>query len=307
MLNIIFKLVIKGDFRMEKVINDFIGELTLDKRLSKNTLESYSRDIKQFLQYLKENSIDFKNVKKTNIIAYILYLQKERKAVSSISRSLASIRAFYRVLVKNHIITYDPTLNLESPKIEKKMPQILSISEVEQLLSLPDVSEPKGARDKAMLEVLYATGIRVTELVNLDVGDVNLDLGYIKCNGNKERIIPIGKIALNALKVYINNFRKEFVKDESEKALFLNFHGERMTRQGFWKIIKHYATKANIEKEITPHTLRHSFAAHLIENGADLKSVQQMLGHSDISTTQIYAEMIKTRISDVYKKTHPRA
>lgn len=292
---------------MDKVINDFLGELTHDKRLSKNTLESYSRDIRQFLTYLIENNIDFKNVKKTNIIAYILYLQKESRAVSSISRSLASIRAFYRVLVKNHIITYDPTLDLESPKIEKKMPQILSISEVENLLSIIDVSEPKGARDKAMLEVLYATGIRVTELVNLEVSDVNLEVGYIKCNGSKERIIPIGKIAIDSLENYLNNYRSCFVKNEEEKSLFLNFHGEKMTRQGFWKIIKYYAAAANIDKEITPHTLRHSFAAHLIENGADLKSVQQMLGHSDISTTQIYAEMIKNRIGDVYKKTHPRA
>ncbi|SKA82115.1 integrase/recombinase XerD [Caloramator quimbayensis] len=292
---------------MDKVINDFLGELTHDKRLSKNTLESYSRDIRQFLTYLNENNIDFKNVKKTNIIAYILYLQKECRAVSSISRSLASIRAFYRVLIKNHIVTYDPTLDLESPKIEKKMPQILSISEVENLLSIIDVSEPKGARDKAMLEVLYATGIRVTELVNLEVSDVNLEVGYIKCNGNKERIIPIGKIAIDSLGNYLNNHRSYFVKNEEEKSLFLNFHGEKMTRQGFWKIIKYYAALADIDKEITPHTLRHSFAAHLIENGADLKSVQQMLGHSDISTTQIYAEMIKNRIGDVYKKTHPRA
>ncbi|MCX7884411.1 MAG: site-specific tyrosine recombinase XerD [Caloramator sp.] len=292
---------------MDKVINDFLEELTHDKRLSKNTIDSYSRDIRQFLTYLSENNIDFKNVKKTNIIAYIIYLQKECRAVSSISRSLASIRAFYRVLIRNHIITYDPTLDLESPKIEKKMPQILSISEVERLLSIPDVTEPKGARDKAMLEVLYATGIRVTELVNLEVFDVNLEVGYIKCNGNKERIIPIGKIAIDSLKNYLNNHRSYFVKNKEEKSLFLNFHGEKMTRQGFWKIIKYYAALADIDKEITPHTLRHSFAAHLIENGADLKSVQQMLGHSDISTTQIYAEMIKNRIGDVYKKTHPRA
>lgn len=292
---------------MDKVINDFLQELTIDKKLSKNTLDSYSRDIKQFLNFLKENNIDFRNVKKTNVIAYILYLQKESRAVTSISRSLASIRAFYRILLRNHIITYDPTLDLESPKVEKKVPQILTISEVESLLCMPNMSEPKGARDKAMLEVLYATGIRVTELVNLEVDDVNLEVGYIKCNGNKERVIPIGKIAIEALDNYLKNYRHCFVKKEEERALFLNFHGEKMTRQGFWKIIKHYSALANIDKEITPHTLRHSFAAHLIENGADLKSVQQMLGHSDISTTQIYAEMIKNRIGDVYKKTHPRA
>lgn len=292
---------------MDKVIGDFIGNLTSNKNLSKNTIESYTRDVKQFLTYLSENNLDFKNVKRTNIIAYILYLQKQGKATSSISRSLASVRAFYHVLIKNRIIVNDPTLNLETPKIEKKTPQILSIEEVEKLLVLPQSIDPKGARDKAMLEVLYATGIRVTELVSLNVEDVNLELGYIKCNGNKERIIPIGRIALESLNVYLKEFRKKFLKNREERALFLNFHGERITRQGFWKIVKNYAALAGIEKEITPHTLRHSFAAHLIENGADLKSVQQMLGHSDLSTTQIYAEMVKNRISDVYKKSHPRA
>ncbi|EYE87448.1 tyrosine recombinase XerD [Fervidicella metallireducens AeB] len=292
---------------MDKVIGDFIGNLTSNKNLSKNTIESYTRDIKQFLTYLSENNLDFKNVKRTNIIAYILYLQKQGKATSSISRSLASVRSFYHVLIRNRIIVNDPTLNLETPKIEKKTPQILSIEEVEKILALPKSIDAKGARDKAMLEVLYATGIRVTELVSLNVEDVNLELGYIKCNGNKERIIPIGRIALESLNVYLKEFRKKFLKNRDERALFLNFHGERITRQGFWKIVKNYAALAGIEKEITPHTLRHSFAAHLIENGADLKSVQQMLGHSDLSTTQIYAEMVKNRISDVYKKSHPRA
>lgn len=292
---------------MNKVLEDFIEELKSDKRLSENTLESYSRDIRQFLSYLADNGIDFRSVKKTNIIAYMLYLQKEGKATSSISRSIASLRAFYRMLIKNHIVIHDPTIDLESPKTEKKIPQILSIEEVEKLLSLPQDNDPKGIRDKAMLEVLYATGIRVTELINLDKGDVNLDLGYIKCNGTKERIIPVGKLALRVLETYLSSFRDSFVRNDNENALFLNFHGDRMTRQGFWKIIKHYASLAGVEKDITPHTLRHSFAAHLIENGADLKSVQQMLGHSDISTTQVYAEMVKTRISDVYKKSHPRA
>jgi integrase/recombinase XerD len=292
---------------MNKVLEDFIEELKSDKKLSENTLESYSRDIRQFLLYLADNGIDFRSIKKTNLIAYMLYLQKEGKATSSISRGIASIRAFYRMLIKNHIVIHDPTTDLESPKTEKKIPQVLTIEEVEKLLSLPEEHDHKGVRDKAMLEVLYATGIRVTELINLDMEDVNLDLGYIKCNGNKERIIPVGKLALRVLEVYLSSFRDSFVRNKEERALFLNFHGDRMTRQGFWKIIKHYASLAGIEKDITPHTLRHSFASHLIENGADLKSVQQMLGHSDISTTQVYAEMVKTRISDVYKKSHPRA
>ncbi len=292
---------------MDEVIRSFVEELKSEKKLSKNTLESYARDIKQFLVFLHDNNIDFKNVKKANVISYVIYLQKEGKAVASISRSLASIRAFYHILVKNRIVLFDPTLDLESPRIEKKVPQILSIEEVEKLLSLPNSSDTKGARDKAMLEILYATGIRVSELISLNVEDVNTDLGCIKCNGTKERIIPAGKIALGALENYLKNYRAIFQKGKKDNALFLNFHGERMTRQGFWKIVKYYASLAKIEKEITPHTLRHSFAAHLIENGADLKSVQQMLGHSDISTTQVYADMIRTRISDVYRKSHPRA
>lgn len=292
---------------MDEVVRSFIDELKSDKKLSKNTLESYARDIKQFLTFLHTNNIDFKSVKKANVISYVIYLQKEGKAVASISRCLASIRAFYHILVKNRIVSYDPTLDLESPRIEKKTPQILTIDEVEKFLSLPSGSDTKGVRDKAMLELLYATGIRVSELISLNIDDINIDLGCIKCNGTKERIIPVGKIAIAALENYLKNYRKILQKGKNDNALFLNFHGERMTRQGFWKIVKYYASIAKIEKEITPHTLRHSFAAHLIENGADLKSVQQMLGHSDISTTQVYAEMIKMRISDVYRKSHPRA
>lgn len=292
---------------MDVVVNKYIKELETEKKLSKNTLESYSRDVRQFLEFLKENDIDFKNVKKANIISYTLYLQKQGKAVSSISRSLASIRSFYHVLVKNNMVKSMPTMDIESPKIEKKIPEILTVKEVESLLSIPKADSYKGARDKAMLELLYASGIRVTELISLNLDDVNLELAYIKCNGTKERIIPVGKIALDSIALYIKSFRMEFHRQKNKEALFLNFHGERLTRQGFWKIIKYYSQIAGIKKEITPHTLRHSFAAHLIQNGADLKSVQQMLGHSDISTTQIYADMVKNRISDVYKKSHPRA
>lgn len=307
MLNSLDYLVNKGDLYMDNIVMEFIEDLKAEKKLSSNTLESYGRDIRQFMAYLDENEINYKNVKKANIIAYIIKLQKEGKATSSILRGIASIRAFYHMLLKEHAITFDPTVNLESPKIEKKIPEILTIQEVDRLLAMPELTTPKGARDRAMLEVLYASGIRVTELMNLKLEDVNLELGYIRCSGTKERIIPIGKVALNVLEVYINNYRQYFAKGKNDDTLFLNFHGQKMTRQGFWKIIKYYATMAEIDKEITPHTLRHSFAAHLIENGADLKSVQQMLGHSDISTTQIYAEMVKTRISDVYKKYHPRA
>jgi integrase/recombinase XerD len=292
---------------MDRVLIDFIDDLKIERKLSENTLESYKRDVKQYLKYLEDNEIEYKSVKKSHIISYIFYLQKENKATSSISRSLASIRAFYRILLKNRVIVYDPTINLESPKIEKKMPSILTIDEIDKLLAVPDPEEYKGARDKAMLEILYATGIKVTELINLNVCDINLDLGYVKCCGTRERIVPIGKMAIKSLESYISDYRDHFLKHKKEQALFINFHGQRMTRQGFWKIIKFYASQADIDKEINPYTLRHSFAAHLIENGADLKSVQQMLGHTDISTTQIYAELIKNRISDVYKKSHPRA
>lgn len=292
---------------MSQILDDFVDDLTNNKKLSENTIESYSRDIKQYLSYLEENNIDFKGAKRGNIIAYILYLKKENKAPSSISRSIASIRSFYHFLLKSNIVNYDPTIDLESPKVEKKMPEILTIGEVEKLLSIPITNNFKGSRDKAMLELLYATGVRVTELVNLNIDDVNLNLGFVKLNGTKERVVPIGRMAQKAVNVYINEYRQEFLKDKESNVLFLNFHGQKMTRQGFWKIIKSYAKEAGIEKKITPYTLRHSFAAHLIENGADLKSLQQMLGHADISTTQIYAEMVKTRISDVYRKTHPRA
>jgi integrase/recombinase XerD len=297
----------EGVSGMENVVSSFIDDLRTSKNLSQNTLDSYTRDIRQFLSYLKDTGLDFKLVKRTNVIAYILFLQKQNRATSSILRSIASIRAFYHVLIKNGVMEYDPTLNLEAPKMDKKPPRILSIEEVDKLLSIPDCSNAKGIRDKAMLEVIYATGIRESELVSLNLDDANLKLGCIKCNGSKERIIPLGKSAIDSLNLYIDKSRPVLLKNRVDDSLFLNFHGERMTRQGFWKIIKYYASQAGIQTEITPHTLRHSFASHLIENGADLKSVQQMLGHSDISTTQIYAEMVKKRISDVYKRYHPRA
>ncbi|MBZ4662387.1 MAG: xerD [Caloramator sp.] len=292
---------------MNELVKDFINEIALTKSLSPNTIESYSRDLQQFLEYLKNQNLDYRKVKRTNIISYILYLQKEGKATSSILRSLATLRAFYKQNIIKGVMEQDPTIDIEAPKVEKKLPEILTIDEVETLLAMPNEGEPKGARDKAMLEILYATGIRVTELINLNIDDVNLLLGYVKCNGSKERIVPIGKLAIEALINYVEKYRYTFLKNEKEVALFLNHRGERLTRQGFWKVIKYYAKLANIQKEITPHTLRHSFAAHLIENGADLRSVQQMLGHSDISTTQVYAELLKNKISDVYKKSHPRA
>jgi len=294
---------------MEQLISSFAAYLETEKKLSQNTLESYKRDICQYLTYIDNYDIgDISLTNKTTVITYLLSLQKNGKAVSTISRSLASIRSFYKFLLLNKLIEIDPTINLETPKIERKVPNTLTLDEVDTLLSQPLENTNKGARDKAMLELLYATGIRVTELISLNTDDVNLDLGFIKCNNNsKERVIPLGSVALNSLTVYINNHRLSFLKNKNEQSLFLNYYGNRLTRQGFWKIIKAYTEQAKIGKTITPHTLRHSFATHLIQNGADLKSVQEMLGHSDISTTQIYTQLMKNRIKEVYKKTHPRA
>ncbi|KPU44876.1 tyrosine recombinase XerD [Oxobacter pfennigii] len=295
---------------MDKLLDEFLINLNSDKGRSKNTLESYGRDIRQFFDYVKNNNLSILKINKTNIIAYLIYLQKSGKATSSISRSLASLRSFYLFLFNNKYIDKNPTLNLESPRIEKKLPRILTIKEVELLLKQPLITDPKGSRDQCMLELLYATGIRVSELVAMDVNDVNLNLGFIKCNGTgtKDRVIPIGTMALKALTQYIQNYRPYLLREgKSEQALFVNFHGSRLTRQGFWKIIKYYTKKAKIDIDITPHTLRHCFAAHLLENGADLKSVQEMLGHSDISTTQVYAQITKNKIKEVYKKSHPRA
>lgn len=294
---------------MEAVVDKFIGFLENDKRLSNNTLQSYKRDIDQYITFLGDiNLKSIKNTNKTTVIAYLLNLQKKGRATSTISRNLASIRSFYQYLSRINLIEADPTTNLESPKIEKKLPQILSTKEVELLLDQPKCVDLKGYRDKAMLEVLYATGIRVSELISLNVDDVNSEVGFIRCNkGNRERIVPLGTMAINALKDFMEKARHLMIQDFSEQALFVNINGKRLTRQGFWKIIKQYKNQAKITKEITPHTLRHSFAAHLLENGADLRSIQEMLGHSDISSTQIYAQLAKNKIKEVYKKTHPRA
>lgn len=294
---------------MEELVQSFISFLENDKRLSLNTLQSYRRDTEQYITYLESiNLHSLSNTNKTTVIAYLIYLQKKGRATSTISRNLASIRSFYQFAAKNNILDSDPTAELESPKVEKKLPQILSTQEVELLLDQPKCVDLKGYRDKAMLELLYATGIRVSELISLNLSDINLDMAFIRCNkGTRERMIPIGSISLNALQDYISNARNLLIQSQDEKAVFVNVNGRRLTRQGFWKIIKQYKNQAKISKDITPHTLRHSFAAHLLENGADLRSIQEMLGHSDISSTQVYAQIAKNKIKEIYKKTHPRA
>lgn len=292
---------------MVSLLNDYTDYLVTDKKVSANTLQSYIRDIKQYFDYLESVGIkDCTSVTPTVYLNYMAYLQKLGKAPTSVSRVIASTRNFYRYLCNKKMCELNPVEKVHALKSERKLPQILTGDEIKLLLAQPSGIEFKGKRDKAMLELLYATGIRVTELVSLNLNDVNLDVGYIICRRQtNERVIPIYPRATEALKDYINQERTYLV-DEPD-ALFINTNGTRLTRQGFWKIIKAYKEKAGISKDITPHTLRHSFAAHLLENGADIKSLQEMLGHADISSTQIYTSVIKNKISEVYKNAHPLA
>ena len=294
---------------MEKQLKQFFKFLENEKKVSDNTLQSYKRDLQQYEEYIVLKNKKYNKMTEKDVKDYLTYLvEEENKKPSTISRMIASIRSFYQYEIKNKKMTLNPTENIQSPKIEKKAPSILTSDEVELLLEQPGNSDLKGIRDKAMLEFAYATGMRVTEIISLNVEDVNIEQETVTCkNGNKQRNIPLGKIALNAVKEYLNGARDVLVKSDKEKALFVNLNGKRLTRQGFWKIIKFYQEQAHIDKDITPHTLRHSFATHLLQNGAELKAIQTMLGHSDISSTQIYMQFKDDGISDIYKKTHPRA
>ncbi len=293
---------------MEKDINNFLEFIKSDKKLSKNTLESYQRDVLQYQEYLEEKKMDYKEVNNENLLDYLEYLKDLDKKASTISRHLASIRLFYQYLLKNKIVKEDPTKGIQSPKIEKKAPSILSSQEVSLLLEQPNGEGLKSIRDKAMLEVAYATGMRVTEIISLNVSDIDLETSLVTCiNGNKQRTIPLGKLSLSALKEYMTIARPNMIKDDNETALFVNVNGKRLTRQGFWKIIKFYKEQAHITKDITPHVLRHSFATHLLQNGADLKAIQTMLGHSDISSTQVYMQFQDDSLKNIYNKAHPRA
>ena len=293
---------------MENAIQEFIDYLHRSKQTSQNTEISYERDLKKLASYLETHGVGaFKDATRTNLDAYILYMEKKNFASSTISRSVASVRAMYQYLFREHVIVDNPAERLKPPRVEKKTPEILSVEEVDMLLAQPDVETPKGIRDRAMRELLYATGMRVSELIHLQMDDVNLEMGYITCQENgKERIIPINKASRNALKRYLQEARNDLVRDSGSSNLFTNCSGSAMSRQGFWKMVKRYAREAGITRDIAPHTLRHSFAAHLLQNGADIKSVQEMLGHSDISTTQIYLNLGTSKIRDVYMKTHPR-
>lgn len=293
---------------MENEINAFISYLHNVKKMSNNTEMSYRRDLEKVRLFLETRGItDVRKVSAEDLQEYIGSLEEQHFAAATVSRNIASIKAFFHYLESEGILSEDISGVLKAPKIEKKIPEILSMEEVVRLLEQPSGNTPKEIRDKAMLELLYATGIRVSELISLQLTDVNMRTGSIICRDrNKERIIPFGKAAKKALTKYLNGTREEMLENKKADALFVNCSGQPMSRQGFWKLIKYYAKKADIKADITPHTLRHSFAAHLVENGADLKSVQEMLGHSDISTTQIYANLNYHHIREVYAKAHPR-
>lgn len=290
-------------------IQAYENYLTKVKQASENTISSYLRDIRQFSQWLRTaKGLDVIDASQQNIADYLAFLEQEGRTGATVSRGLASIKNFYAYVVSSGFLEKTPVTDIHVSRGEKKIPQILTSREIELLLSQPACVDAKGYRDKAMLEVMYATGIRVTELIDLDVDDVNLDQGIIKCtSAKKTRIIPMYPGALKALSIYLRDIRGGMLASQDETALFVNINGVRMSRQGFWKILKYYQATAHIEKEITPHTLRHSFAVHLLENGADLGSLQELMGHSDISSTQLYTHMINQKLKSVYEKCHPKA
>ena len=303
----------KTPFKIEfdYAAEDFIHFIQVEKGLSKNTILSYGNDLESYGLYMDqvERIQGLSTITRIHIIGYLKYLKERDLTARTMARQLATIRSFHQFLIREvDGMKDDPSLLIEIPKAPKVLPKVLSLAEVEALIEVPDSSE-FGLRDKAMLELLYATGMRVSELLSLNLSDVNLTMGFVRClgKGSKERIIPLGKLAINSIEQYLKMARMKLLGKKQNDALFLNHHGNRMSRQGFWKNLKKQAEKANIQHELTPHTLRHSFATHLLENGADLRSVQEMLGHADISTTQIYTHVTKNRLKDVYKEFHPRA
>ena len=282
--------------------------LAQEKRVAVNTLSSYLRDVRQFADWAGQEHLDITQMSQDDIRFYAQHLERKGKSNATIVRSIAALKSFYTYLISIRAVQINPAKGFSPSRAERKLPAILSNHEVDLFLEQPDPSDSKGCRDKAMLELLYATGIRVSELISLDVQDLNLSASFLRCRGrSKERVVPLYKGAVRAMAAYINDVRPQLLENPGETALFVNMNGERMSRQGFWKIVKCYQDKAGIHKDITPHTLRHSFAAHLLENGADLKSIQEMLGHADISATQIYAQVINQTLRDVYVMAHPRA
>lgn len=296
---------------MKNEIEDYLHFIIVEKGLAENTIISYRRDLDKYTKYLisVEQVTSIANVTRMMITNYLFILKGKGQARTTIARTIASIRSFHQFLVRERVTTKDPTLHIESPKPERRLPKVLTEKEVDALLLAPSTNSPFDLRNKAMLELLYATGMRVSELVSLKLADIHLTMGFVRCigKGNKERIIPIGKLASEAIENYLANSRANLKKKKQHDFLFVNHHGESLSRQGLWKILKSVSKQAKIEKKLTPHTLRHSFATHLLENGADLRAVQEMLGHADISTTQIYTHITKKRLKDVYAHFHPRA
>lgn len=293
---------------MRTWMEKFETYLREERQASENTTSSYLRDVRQFSDWL-EDAEKWENITREHVTSYVQGLTQKGKSAATAQRSAASLRCFFKFLQARGVVKENPVTNVSADKAKRKLPQVLTNSEVEHLLRQPRCTDEKGYRDLAMLELLYATGLRVSELIALDITDVNLSARFIRCVGNtkKERVIPIYTAAVNALSDYMTRARCKMVTDESEYALFVNMGGGRISRQGFWKIIKHYQETADIKKQITPHVLRHSFAAHLLKNGADLRSIQEMLGHADISSTQVYAHVLKQGLQDVYQRAHPRA
>lgn len=293
---------------MSDLVSAYEAYLKTEKRASANTVSSYMRDIHQYAAAMEEKGVDLTDAVTEDVSEYTASLTRQGKSPATVTRSVASIKSFYQYLLGQGVVDQNPAKGVTPAKVERKLPQVLTGKEVELFLEQPDCTDLKGYRDRAMLELLYATGIRVSELIDLDVDDLNLPGSVLKCySKGRERMIPLYPAAVRALSEYVHNIRPQLVDSVDETALFVNMSGERMSRQGFWKLIKYYQEKAGIQKDITPHTLRHSFAAHLLENGADLRSIQEMLGHADISSTQIYSKLLNQKIKDVYKKAHPRA
>ncbi|PTG56326.1 site-specific tyrosine recombinase XerD [Staphylococcus chromogenes] len=295
---------------MQDVVDEYLRFIQIEKGLSENTIAAYRRDLNHYLNYLaaqKISNLDF--IDRQIVQQWFGVLHDEGRSTKSIARFTSTIRSFHQFALREKYAAKDPTVLIETPKYERKLPDVLSIDEIDLLLTTPETSKNNGYRDRTMLELLYATGIRVSELINIEVEDVNLLMGFIKVfgKGNKERIIPLGETVIELLKTYIENVRPQLLKKQVTHTLFLNMQGKPLTRQGIWKIIKQTGAKAGIQKRLTPHTLRHSFATHLLENGADLRAVQEMLGHSDISTTQLYTHVSKTQIRKMYQQYHPRA
>jgi len=295
---------------MNELIQEFLNYITVERGLSRNTIEAYTRDLRQFAAFLTLTGYDsLAEIHSQTLVAYLRKLQQENMQPSSVTRKLAAIRSFFQYMLRERHLKVDPSVTIDSLKTPQRLPKVLSEKEIGRLLEQPGATTPAKLRDKAMLELLYATGVRVSELVSLKLGDINMDMGYIRCfgKGSKERIVPMGGSAQNALLDYLDRARPKIVRRAAEDTLFLNHHGRKMTRQGFWQIIQAAARRVDIKTLVTPHMLRHSFATHLLDHGADLRSVQEMLGHADISTTQIYTHVTRTRLQEVYDKTHPRA